>query len=140
MELRSFLIGIVLFSFIITGVAIMMAEESKYYNVNLSAGWNESYSKLSPMKSEAQNYKGEVTAQEEEGTTVSSGLTRLIKAAGSVILLPWKAFEFVFGSEGPVEQFQKDYNIPTWIIDAFFTIVIIVIVFAIISAVLRWRT
>jgi len=139
MQIKVFLIGIILFSLIVTAFAYIAAVESNYYTINITEGWNDTYSKLTPMYEEAKSYRGETTAEEESGTNIGTGLTRLVSAAGSVLLLPWRAFDFVFGNDGVVEQFAMDYGVPTFLIHGFIAIAVIALVFAVVSAVLRWR-
>lgn len=141
MEIRNFIIGIIMFSLVITGIAYVVHIESQYYDVNITdPDWNSSYSKLTEMYGETESYKGEMTAEEETGTNVASGLTRLTKGAGSLLLLPWRAFDFMFGEDGILGKFARDFGIPQFIIDGTVAIAVIIIVFAIVSAVLRWNT
>ena len=139
MELRNFVISVAIFSIVITALAIAMAQLGANYGIGVDEGWNDSYSKLEDISGEAELTRGQIAPGESSETSATAGdrLTGMIKGAWAVLMMPFRVMDLLFGSGGIIETFAMEYNLPIWLINSFLSIVAILLVFVIASAILR---
>ena len=130
---RDILLSIVVFSAFMTGAFYIAGGMFHDYGIPYSDN-SSLYNKLDSMSSQTTTMK---TSLENSGTSV----------VGDILLFPrgvWESIKLTFSAgdiiKTIVEQIGNDYNIPSFLIYAFMTMLIITIVFGILSAVMRKKT
>lgn len=136
MEFRpsTFLIGIILFSIIVVGLAIPFGDLGDNYDVTIDASFNETYNKIQIVDNRTIDIGEEVRGNGEISTFDAFFL------AGKAIL---SSARIVFTSFGVVTQLifdlGSDFGIPSVFTTALGTILLLAIVFAIISLWARFK-
>jgi len=136
MELKNFLIALLVFGLVITAFWYAFVDAGDKYGVSISAEYENTYRNISEtMSAERDNVRDirdDVRSTEAEQDDDYGG--SLIKGVFNSLRLIWNSFTSL---NSMTEQVQEKMGIPDWIVLTFIAIVIVLISFAIISAVFK---
>lgn len=145
-EVRSFLIGLLLFSAIVVGM-------SQFYTALITPEYLEAYgltaaqiANISPEDLSSYNVTSELTnrteAIEEALRQTPTGITAVdvawgyINAAMSAVTLPLEAIAYF---ENVITTASHLIGLPDWVFGIIITIITVIIVFEVLSAYMKWR-
>lgn len=134
MEIRNFLIMLLLFSGIIIGLSIFMSDLASKYNQNI-----EDLRTLNQITNIEEKAKELREAMQTKITGVPlidipfvaiKGFVEFIELVASALFGFWDAF---------INSIANYLLLPSWFITLVTTIIVIIIIFEVISAIIKWR-
>lgn len=136
MELKHYLIAILVFGVIITGLYSVMGDLQANYGFSIDSDYEEVYSNITETMADtrdnAADIRDDVRSTDVDEDDQYGG--SLIKGAFNSLRLIWNSWDAV---KTTTEKVQEEIGIPDYMVLAFTTIIIILISFAIISAVFK---
>lgn len=137
MLLRSFLIGLIIFSMAIASSAIFIGDLNSAYGTNMNTSFNGTYNKINDISADANTMVNKV-----DGSTgiETAGAELFFTGTWSTIKLIFNSFDLVAGDDGMIETTSKEFlpdNRFSWFAPALVAMISITIVFVILSSLMR---
>ncbi|MBA7494363.1 hypothetical protein ES702_04938 [subsurface metagenome] len=138
MQLKDYLIALIVFGVVVTAFWYSFVDLGNTYNVNVSSEYANAYRNISntmeETRGDATDIRDDIRSSEAASTEQDQYGGTIIKGAFNSLRLVWNSFTSV---NVIVEQVQDRLGIPNYLILALTAIIIILISFAIISAVFK---
>lgn len=136
MRLQDYLIGVLVFGLVVTGFWYSYVDLGDTYNVTVDAEYANAYGNISgtmeDTRTDVRDIRDDIRSTEPDEDDQYGG--SLIKGAFNSLRLIWNSFTSV---NLIAETVQERVGIPDYFILALISIIIIVISFAVISAVFK---
>jgi len=136
MKLADLVIGLVMFSMVILGVSSLIGGIGGDYGKVIGSDINSTYNKMSELQTNIEGIENKTIGNETEtswtdfGSLVFKGPIRAIKLVGLSLTIP----------KDIAVDVQDTGYIPAWFINGIILILSTVVLFLIISAIIKWRT
>lgn len=134
-ELRSLLIGILLFCLIFTGAGVIISDIYNFYGTPLEGEYNNFFQYVNDtVTTDTTNLGNEIVnkTQGGEGTFPTTDVLTTSTSLFKAIQLP---FEAISSTSGILTYIASTLGIPGWVITIFLSMAIILIIFWIASAI-----
>jgi hypothetical protein len=136
MEIKHYLIAVLVFGVVITGFWSVLGDAQSTYGVEVDDEFAAVYGNISDtmaeVRDDSRDIRDDIRSSEAEETDQFGG--SLIKGAFNSLRLIWNSWDSVVVT---IEKVQEEMGIPDYFVLAFMTIIVILISFAIISAVFK---
>jgi len=134
MKLSSILVLLLLMSGIVTGAFIMINDVADYTGLTVSENISDSFAATQKVQSNISHNVELLTniSAKTSGVFFITMIPESLKLAGNMISLPWTAFSDI------VKGLQSTLNLPGWVQGLLIAIIGIVLMFAVISLILRY--
>ena len=136
MKLADLIIGLVMFSMVILGVSSLIGDVGGDYGKTVDSDINSTYNKMSELQSRVEGIESKTIGNETEtswttfGSLVFKGPIRAVKLVGLSLTIP----------KDIAVDIQNTGYVPEWFINGLLLILSIVVIFLVISAIIKWRT
>jgi len=131
MLLRDFMIGIILFGIVLTGFAFIASDTADRYSVTTDTSFNSTYSTINNMSNKASNMYNTYQSGEK---TASGFIGMMLSTVGDLFSMIVSSFSVAFGV---INQLAIDLMIPSWLIISISSIILISIILAILSIIMK---
>ncbi|MEM5867544.1 MAG: hypothetical protein QXG39_06460 [Candidatus Aenigmatarchaeota archaeon] len=134
MEIRNFLIMLLLFSGIIVGVSVFISDLASKYNQNI-----QDLRTMSQITNIEQKSKELREAMQTKITGVPLIDVPFVAIKGFIDFIDLVATSLFVFWDATINSIASYLFLPTWFVSIITAIVIIIIMFEIISAIIKWR-
>jgi hypothetical protein len=133
MLMRDFMIAIIIFGIVLTGFAVIASEMADKYSLSVDTSFNSTYSTINNMSDRSSNMYNTYQTGEK---SASGFIGMTLSTIGDIISMVITSFSVAFGV---INQIAIDLMIPSWLILSISSILLILIVLAIISMIMKTR-
>lgn len=134
--IRDYVIGIILFSLIVTGFVYFMQSETTYYGVELDSEFDDVYENInSSIGIDAGAGLGNnMSSIMEQGESVDLQSSNFIMETASALKLPFTALKNIWSL---ITIISNKIGVPAWLFTAIISIIATLLSFLVLRAVLR---
>ena len=131
MLMRDFMIAIILFGIVLTGFAVIASEMGGRYGVSADTSFNSTYSTIGNMSDRASNMYNTYQTGEK---SASGFIGMTLSTVGDIFSMIITSFSVAFSV---INQLAIDLMIPSWLVMSVGAILMILIVLAILSVIMK---
>ena len=134
-ELQNIVIGTLLIALVFTGFITVYHGLVSDYNPTIDSDYNEVYESMNTTRTDVENVSGSISNKlTNNSNTQDTAEDSLYSAGFTTLKIIPNVFNNIWSMLGAV---GRAIGIPTWLVAGFGTIIIIVILFGILSAIFR---